>query len=142
VAHHSRKLVTSILSIGERKARQQKEKKIPPLTADWREGIRDPIKRDPCIVAASLVKRSTVPVARKILPDHINATVGLPKLTAGTKFHVKTLHHTFGPKGHPRAKNLFEIIAHLRCALRSSPGAARWPCHEAPAKTRRVGAKS
>src|SRR5258708_37684693 len=57
-----------------------------------------------------------VTLGKELLRDYINATVGLPKLAAYTKTHVKTLHQMFGPNGNPTARNLFEIVAYLQQA--------------------------
>jgi hypothetical protein len=93
-----------------------------PTTADYREGIREDIKQDPLFrrgmlsEALELLLGGEVTVAREILRDYINATVRFPKLAAGTKIHVKTLHQMFGPRGNPTASNLFEIIGYLQRA--------------------------
>lgn len=55
-----------------------------------------------------------VALAKEILRDYINATVGFPKLAEATKIHVKTIHQMFGPKGNPTASRLFEIISFLQ----------------------------
>jgi hypothetical protein len=57
-----------------------------------------------------------VDLAKEILRDYINATVGFPKLAAATKIHVKIIHHMLGPKGNPTASRLFEIVAYLQKA--------------------------
>ena len=91
-----------------------------PLTADYREGIREEIKRDPVFrrgmlsEALEVLLGGEVAVAREILRDYINATITFPKLAVGTKIHVKTLHQMFGPNGNPTANNLFEIISYLQ----------------------------
>jgi DNA-binding phage protein len=59
-----------------------------------------------------------VDLAKEILRDYINATVGFPKLAVATKIHVKTIHHMLGPKGNPTASGLFEIVAYLQEAER------------------------
>ncbi|HKV48424.1 MAG TPA: hypothetical protein VJN69_10055 [Candidatus Acidoferrales bacterium] len=93
-----------------------------PLTKDYREGIREEIKRDPVFrrgmlgEALQVLLGGEVAVAREILRDYINATIKFPKLAAGTKIHVKTLHQMFGPNGNPTANNLFEIISYLQRA--------------------------
>ncbi len=93
-----------------------------PLTSDFRETVQARIKRDTefrrGILSEALesLLGGEVPLAKELLRDYINATVGFPKLAAHTKFHVKTLHQMFGPKGNPTANNLFEIIAYLQQA--------------------------
>jgi hypothetical protein len=51
---------------------------------------------------------------RSILRDYINATVGFEKLSNLTPKPAKSLMRMFGPKGNPRAQNLFEVIAQLQ----------------------------
>jgi len=92
------------------------------LTTDFRETVQADIKRDPefrrGILSEALesLLDGEVPLAKELLRDYINATVGFPKLAAHTKFHVKTIHQMFGPKGNPTANNLFEILAYLQQA--------------------------
>jgi hypothetical protein len=92
------------------------------LTSDFREGIQARMKREPAFRRGMLreaVERllsGQVSLAKQLLRDYINATVGFPKLAAATKFHVKTIHQMFGPKGNPTASNLFEIVAYLQKA--------------------------
>jgi DNA-binding phage protein len=92
------------------------------LTTDFRETVQADIKRDPefrrGILSEALesLLDGEVPLAKELLRDYINATVGFPKLAAHTKFHVKTVHQMLGPKGNPTANNLFEIIAYLQQA--------------------------
>jgi hypothetical protein len=92
------------------------------LTTDFRQTVQARIKRDPDFRRGILSEAlesllgGEVPLAKELLRDYINATVGFPKLAAHTKFHVKTLHQMFGPKGNPTANNLFEIIAYLQQA--------------------------
>ena len=92
------------------------------LTTDFRQTVQARIKRDPDFRRGILSEAlesllgGEVPLAKELLRDYINATVGFPKLAAHTKFHAKTLHQMFGPKGNPTANNLFEIIAYLQQA--------------------------
>lgn len=55
-----------------------------------------------------------VDLAKEILRDYINATVGFPKPAAATKIHVKKIHQMFGSKGNPTARRLFKIVAYLQ----------------------------
>lgn len=92
------------------------------LTRDFRKTVREDMRRDAAFRRSMLSEAlesllgGEVPVAKEILRDYINATVSFPKLAAGTKIHVKTLHQMFGPNGNPTASNLFEIIAYLQRA--------------------------
>jgi len=51
---------------------------------------------------------------KAILRDYINAVVGFGQLAEATHMPVKSLMRMFGPKGNPRADNLFQIIRHLQ----------------------------
>src|SRR5271156_1867428 len=92
------------------------------LTTDFRESVQADIKRDPAFRRGILSEAlesllgGEVPLAKELLRDYINATVGFPKLAAHTKIHVKTLHQMFGPNGNPTANKLFEIVAYLQTA--------------------------
>ncbi len=119
------------------------------LTTDFRETVQARIKRDPDFRRGILSEAlesllgGEVPLAKELLRDYINATVGFPKLAAHTKFHVKTLHQMFGPKGNPTANNLFEIIAYLQQAegvrfeVRPIRAALRTKQRAAPRRTKR-----
>ncbi|MGB7282688.1 MAG: hypothetical protein WBE13_10535 [Candidatus Acidiferrum sp.] len=90
------------------------------LTTDFRETVQADIRRDPEFRRGMLSEAlegllgGEVELAKEILRDYINATVGFPKLAEATKIHVKTIHQMFGPKGNPTASRLFEIIAYLQ----------------------------
>lgn len=51
---------------------------------------------------------------KAILRDYINAAVGFEPLAEATHIPAKSLMRMFGPKGNPRADNLFQIIHHLQ----------------------------
>ena len=55
-----------------------------------------------------------VETGKAILRDYINAAVGFEPLAAATNIPAKSLMRMFGPKGNPRADNLFQIIKHLQ----------------------------
>ncbi len=90
------------------------------LTRDFRDTVQADMKRDPAfrrgILSDALESLlcGEVPLAKELLRDYINATIGFPKLAAHTKIHVKTLHQMLGPNGNPTASNLFEIVAYLQ----------------------------
>jgi len=92
------------------------------LTRDFRETVQADIRRDPVFrrgilsEAVESLLDGEVALAKELLRDYINATVGFPKLAAQTKIHVKTIHQMFGPKGNPTASKLFQIIAYLQQA--------------------------
>jgi DNA-binding phage protein len=53
-------------------------------------------------------------LAKTILRDYINATVGFSGLVEATHIPPKSLMRMFGPDGNPRADNLFEIVRFLQ----------------------------
>ena len=55
-----------------------------------------------------------VETGKAILRDYINAAVGFEPLAEATNIPAKSLMRMFGPKGNPRADNLFQIIKHLQ----------------------------
>ena len=46
--------------------------------------------------------------------DYINATIGFDALGTVIVKSPKSLMRTFGLKGNPQARNIFEILAHLQ----------------------------
>ena len=55
-----------------------------------------------------------VEVGKAVLRDYIDATVGFEKLAKATGTPSKSLMRMFGPKGNPRANNLFAAIGKLQ----------------------------
>jgi hypothetical protein len=53
-------------------------------------------------------------LAKTILRDYINATVGFADLAVATQIPAKSLMRMFGPAGNPRAANLFEVVSFLQ----------------------------
>jgi len=53
---------------------------------------------------------------RGILRNHINTTIGFPRLARATKISSPSLQRTFGPKGNSNAQNLFGVLAVLQKA--------------------------
>ena len=102
-----------------------------PLTRDFKETIQARIKKDPefqnellkegveCLLSGDLE------TGKMILRDYINATVGFEKLSSLTQKPAKSLMRMFGPRGNPRARNLFEVIGHLQKAGRFRLGLHR-----------------
>ena len=91
-----------------------------PLTRDFRETIRDRVQRDPKFRKELLreglqaMLAGEVDVAKTILRDYINATVGFTGLAEATHIPSKSLMRMFGPDGNPRAENLFEVVSFLQ----------------------------
>jgi DNA-binding phage protein len=55
-----------------------------------------------------------VETGKAILRDYIKAAAGFGQLSEATRIPAKSLMRMFGPKGNPRADNLFQIIRHLQ----------------------------
>ncbi len=55
-----------------------------------------------------------VDTGKAILRDYINAAVGFGELAEATNIPAKSLMRMFGPKGNPRAGNLFQVIRLLQ----------------------------
>ena len=93
-----------------------------PLTRDFKETVQARIARDPryrkellregveCLLAGD------VDTGKAMLRDYINATIGFDKLSDATHKPAKSLMRMLGPRGNPQARNLFEVIGHLRKA--------------------------
>jgi len=52
--------------------------------------------------------------AKPFCATYINAAVGFGHLAEAVHIPAKSLMRMFGPKGNPRADNLFQIIKHLQ----------------------------
>jgi len=93
-----------------------------PLTRDFKETIRDRVKRDTGFREALLregiesLLAGDTETGKIILRDFINATVGFAKLSDVTRRPAKSLMRMLGPAGNPQARNLFEIVAYLQQA--------------------------
>ena len=90
------------------------------LTRDFKETIKARAERDAAFreaLLAEAVERliaGEVEVGKAVLRDYINATVGFEKLAKATGTPSKSLMRMFGPKGNPRANNLFAVIGKLQ----------------------------
>jgi DNA-binding phage protein len=91
-----------------------------PLTRDFKKTIRDRVQRDPEFrkellrEGLEVMLSGEIAVAKTILRDYINATVGFTALAEATHIPSKSLMRMFGPAGNPRADNLFEIVSFLQ----------------------------
>jgi DNA-binding phage protein len=90
------------------------------LTRDFKETMRDRAERDPKFrkellrEALEAMLSGEIAVAKTILRDYINATVGFAGLAEATRIPSKSLMRMFGPGGNPRAENLFEVVSFLQ----------------------------
>jgi DNA-binding phage protein len=91
-----------------------------PLTRDFKETIRDRVQRDPKFRKELLregleaMLSGEIALAKTILRNYINATVGFTGLAEATHIPPKSLMRMFSPTGNPRAANLFEIVSFLQ----------------------------
>ncbi len=120
------------------------------LTRDFKETIRARIKRDPGFRRALLREgienflSGDVETGKIILCDFINATAGFTKLSDVTHRSAKSLMRMLGPRGNPRARKLFEIVAYLQHAegvrfeVRSARGSLRAKRRPSSQRTRRA----
>jgi DNA-binding phage protein len=105
------------------------------LTRDFKEtvkarAVRDAAFREALLTdAVELLIAGEVEVGKAVLRDYINinATVGFEKLAKATGTPSKSLMRMFGPKGNPRANNLFALIGKLQrvSGVRLAVGSSR-----------------
>jgi len=90
------------------------------LTREFRTTLLERAQRDAEFRQAMLKEGidtmlgGDVATGKAILRDYINAAVGFGQLSEATHIPAKSLMRMFGPKGNPRADNLFQIIHHLQ----------------------------
>ena len=91
-----------------------------PLTRDFRETIKARAERDAEFRAALLSEvvdlflAGDVATGKAVLRDYINAGIGFEALAEKTGTPAKSLMRMLGPKGNPRADNLFAVIGELQ----------------------------
>ena len=90
------------------------------LTREFRTTLLDRARRDADFRRAILKEGIDILLAgdintgKAILRDYINAAVGFGELADATNIPAKSLMRMFGPKGNPRADNLFQVIHFLQ----------------------------
>ena len=90
------------------------------LTRSFKETVRDRAQSDPAFRLALLTEAmelflsGDVTTGRNLLADYINATIGYQALGKLMGTNPKSLMRMLGPKGNPRANNLFGIIHQLQ----------------------------
>ena len=90
------------------------------LTREFRKTLLERARKDADFRQAMLKEgidtllAGEVEIGKAILRDYINAAVGFGQLAEDTHIPTKSLMRMFGPKGNPRAENLFQIIHHLQ----------------------------
>jgi len=90
------------------------------ITRDYKETINERVSKDPAFTAALLDEAITLflngepEVARLVLRDLVNATVGFEELALEVKKPSKSLHRMLSARGNPTMDNLTKIIGILR----------------------------
>lgn len=90
------------------------------LTRSFKETVKARAERDVAFREALFTEAIEQMIAgdmetgKAVLRDYINATVGWEKLGAEVGTSPKSLMRMFGPKGNPRASNLFSVIRWLQ----------------------------
>lgn len=93
------------------------------LTRDFRETIASRIANDPEFATAMLDEAATLflngdaDIAKAILRDLVNATIGFQALAESVCKPVKSLHRMLSQSGNPTMSNLAAIFATLTRAL-------------------------
>jgi DNA-binding phage protein len=94
-----------------------------PLTRDFKQTVLERTQRDPAFAKAMLDEAATLflngepDVARAILRDLVNATVGFEGLAEATAKPSKSLHRMLSPRGNPSMDNLAAIFAAVKSTL-------------------------
>lgn len=90
------------------------------LTREFKQTVKIRLDRDPAFKAAllsdaiELLLEGDLDTGKSALRDFINATIGFEPLAEQVNMPAKSLMRMFGPKGNPRADNLFKVIHALQ----------------------------
>ena len=86
------------------------------LTRDFKETVKERVAREPAFAKAMLDEAATAflngepDVARLVLRDLVNASVGFEALAAETSHPSKSLHRMLSERGNPSMDNLAVIF--------------------------------
>ncbi|MXZ48443.1 MAG: transcriptional regulator [Candidatus Dadabacteria bacterium] len=90
------------------------------LTRDFRDTVMERARKDPefriglLTEAIECVINDEINVAKELLRDYVNATIGFQELGTLTKKDPKSLMRMLGPKGNPSLKNISSLLASLK----------------------------
>lgn len=90
------------------------------LTREFKQTVKARAENDPAFRAAllsdavELLLEGDVETGKAVLRDFINSTIGFETLSEQVDVPSKSLMRMFGPKGNPRADNLFSVIHALQ----------------------------
>ena len=96
------------------------------LTREFRQTVVDRVEREPAFAQALLEEAATLflngepEMARLILRDLVNATIGFEQLATLTSKPSKSLHRMLSAGGNPSMDNLAAIVDALRTSLNLS----------------------
>lgn len=94
------------------------------LARDFKESVALRMRRDPRFAVALLDEAVTAfltgepDLARQVLRELVNATIGFEKLASVTGTPSKSLHRMLSPRGNPGMDNVAAILDALRRHLR------------------------
>ena len=94
------------------------------ISRDYKHTINERVNKDPAFTAALLDEAITLflngepEVARLVLRDLVNATVGFETLALEIDKPSKSLHRMLSANGNPTMDNLTKIIGTLRSSLK------------------------
>jgi DNA-binding phage protein len=90
------------------------------LTRDFRETVLTRVQTDGRFRRALLIEAidaflsGDVATGKAVLRDYVNATIGFEGLAEKLGKDSKSLHRMLGPRGNPRAENIFAVIRVLQ----------------------------
>jgi len=90
------------------------------LTREFRKTVAQRVQKDARFRRALLIEavdallESNLATGKALLRDYINATIGFEALADRLDKDSKSVHRMLGPKGNPRADNMFAIIKVLQ----------------------------
>jgi DNA-binding phage protein len=99
---------------------ETESEQVMALTRKFADTVKARASRDAAFRLALLreamdsLLEGDVDTGKTILRDYINATMGFEALAIRVKLPSKSLHRMLGPRGNPRANNLFRILAALQ----------------------------
>lgn len=90
------------------------------LTKDFRETVRARAQREPAFRRALLQEAveqmlaGDIDTGKALIRNYVNATVGFQELAQSVHTPAPSLMRMFGPRGNPKASNLFGVIVELQ----------------------------
>ncbi len=90
-----------------------------PLTRSFKETIQEQLasqdfRREFLREAVGNMISGDLEIAKTVLREYINGTVGFIELGKALSKSPKSLMRMLGPEGNPQARNLFEMVAYLQ----------------------------